>query len=174
MGVLQDFERHCEWQHGCKEAKLIERTDQFRRVSYNRTDAPWPVDDRDVVLGSTVSVDLANRTVMIRFEAVKHRAQPEVDGVVRMVRLRGYYMLTSSGPNTTRVQYQVDADPGGWIPDWVVRMASEDIPLNTLRNLRKQVLRVGGQYDLLVGQWKAVAGLGADRKTEPESGTDPD
>ena len=38
--------------------------------------------------------------------------------------------------------YQIDSDPGGWLPKWVVKMASKKIPLNTLINLGKQIVKV--------------------------------
>lgn len=153
LAILADFDNHCQWMHGCHTAKLLEARDDHHRISYNRTDAPWPIDDRDVVLESHVEVHPDAHKVRIRFASVQSPLMPEVDGVVRMNRLRGYYELVALGPDKTRVQYQVDTDPGGYLPDWVVAMASEDIPVNTLTNLRKRAKAVAGRYDDFIARW---------------------
>ncbi|MBH23218.1 MAG: hypothetical protein CMH57_01915 [Myxococcales bacterium] len=137
LAVLSDFDRHTEWMHSCFEAGLLKEIDDLNRLSYNRADAPWPVSDRDVVLRSKVEIDRDKKRITIHFRGVKSPLKPEVEDVVRMKRLKGYYQLTAIDANTTRVQYQVDSDPGGDLPTWLAAKASEDIPLNTLRNLRK-------------------------------------
>ncbi len=155
LAILADFDHHCEWMHGCKQARLLKTFDRYHRLSYNRTEAPWPVSDRDVVLDSQVKVDPEKHRVTIHFKGVSNPLKPEVEDVVRMVRLRGYYRLTALGPNKTEVQYQVDADPGGSLPDWVVRAASEDLPLNTLTNLRKRAGNKSSDadYDAFYATW---------------------
>lgn len=153
LAVISDFDRHVEWMHGCHTAKLLKQIDDLRRVSYNRTDAPWPVDDRDVVLESRVEIQAEKHTVLIHFKSIQSPLKPEVEGVVRMNRLKGYYKLTAESATRTRVQYQVDTDPGGSIPDWVVEAVGEDMPINTLTNLRQQVGKVKGQYPAFMKRW---------------------
>ncbi|MEO1270580.1 MAG: START domain-containing protein [Myxococcota bacterium] len=155
LAVLSDFDRHTEWMHGCYDAKLLKEFDDFNRLSYNRADAPWPVADRDVVLRSKVVVDRDKKRITIHFKGVKSPLMPEVEDVVRMKRLKGYYQLTALGPNRTRVQYQVNSDPGGSLPTWLAAKASEEIPLNTLHGLRKRLKAVvgGSQYDAFIRRW---------------------
>lgn len=153
LGVLQDIPNHPKWMHRCKEARTLKRHGEFHVLHYNRTDAPWPVSDRDTVLDSKVEIQPDKHTVLVKFRAVKSPLQGEVDDVVRMVRLRGYYKLTALDAKRTRVQYQVDADPGGSLPAWVVKMASEDMPVNTLTNLRARVKKVGNAYAEFRKRW---------------------
>ena len=56
-----------------------------------------------------------------------------------MPRLNGHYRFKELGPRKTWIEYEIDADPGGSIPGWLVRIASRDIPFITLQNLRKRV-----------------------------------
>ena len=51
--------------------------------------------------------------------------------------------------------YQIDTDPGGWLPNWVIRMASEKNPLNTLIQLGEQIAYVQKNTvnDDLKAQW---------------------
>ena len=52
-----------------------------------------------------------------------------------------YYRNRAStgAPAFFEIEYQIDADPGGLIPAWLAKMASRDIPLKTLVNLRNRV-----------------------------------
>ena len=153
LAVINDFDRHPEWMHSCKESKLLKKTGDFYLLSYNRTHAPWPVSDRDVVLESKVSLIPEKNMVRINFKGTSSPLKPEVDGVVRMMRLRGFYQLKAISANKTRVMYQVDADPGGSIPAWVAEMVVDDMPVNTLTNLRSQVKKRGGQYKAFLSRW---------------------
>ena len=153
LGVLQDVANHPLWMHRCKEAQVLERYGEFHVLHYNRTDAPWPVSDRDTVLESKIDVSPEKATVTVRFKATKSPLRGEVADVVRMLRLRGYYKLTALSGTRTRVEYQVDADPGGSLPVWVVKMASQDMPVNTLTNLRARVRETNGMYREFRKRW---------------------
>jgi hypothetical protein len=153
LGILQDIDHHPTWMHRCKEARVIKRYEEFHVLHYNRTDAPWPISDRDTVLDSRVEIQPEKHTVLVRFKAVSSPLQGEVGDVVRMRRLRGYYKLTALSDSRTRVEYQVDADPGGSLPAWVVAMASEDLPVNTLTNLRARAKSGKATYQSFRSRW---------------------
>ncbi len=143
LAVLADFDKHPQWQHACMEAALLKEIDPYNRISYNRIDSPWPVDDRDVVVRSVVKVIPEKNTVSISLKGIASPLKPEVEDVVRMPRMIGTFTLKALGPKKTWVQYQIDADPGGSLPDWVARSAVEDIPFNTLKNLRARTTSKG-------------------------------
>ena len=63
--------------------------------------------------------------------------------------------MVAMGPDKTLVEYQVNADPAGELPDWVVEQTSKDLPLHTIVNLRKQVKATKGQYDQWIAKYKA-------------------
>ncbi len=70
-----------------------------------------------------------------------------------MPRLRGHYALTALGPKRTRVEYQVDADPGGNLPDWLITRIGRDDPWYTLRDLRERVAETRGEYADFLRRW---------------------
>lgn len=153
LAVLQDAERNPEWMHNCHSAKELKKVDEVSRLVYNRTKAPWPVSDRDVVLRSKATWQVEKRTVTINFQSVKSPLMGEVDGVVRMPHLKGFYRLTALDWDKTKVTYQVDADPGGSLPDWLVSVVQNDIPLHTIKKLRKQVKKMRGKYPEFIKLW---------------------
>ena len=139
LGVLRDINKGKEWMHSCIESKLLKALGDRKFIVYNKTNAPWPVSDRDVVVESEATFDKASQTVTIVMKSIEYKDVPEVSGVVRMPRLRGKFTLKSVSDSQTFVTYEIDADPGGLLPHWIVRMASRDIPYITLMNLRDRV-----------------------------------
>jgi len=157
LAVLSDIKRHTEWMDRCAEARLLRKINEREYIVYTRTDVPWPISDRDSVNRSKVDVDLARREVNVRFWAVRSGLVGPVSGVVRMDRLRGHYKLTALDMTRTKVDYQVDADPGGLLPRWLARLATRRLPLQTIRKLRGQVRRTRGWYRARIKRWLSEA-----------------
>jgi len=147
LAVVLDAGRHHEWVFSCSDSSLIEQTTETTGIIYNRTATPWPVPDRDVVLDSEVEPIDGEREILVRFFATEHAQRPPEDGVVRMTYLRGHYHLWDEGQGRTRVEYQVDSDPGGRLPTWLATRGTREMPLESLRGLRAQLVRTRGQYD---------------------------
>ncbi|MFT5694793.1 MAG: hypothetical protein ACI9QQ_000768 [Myxococcota bacterium] len=132
---IQATHTHASWMHNCEEARVI-RESKGGVVGYNRIASPWPVSDRDVVLVSSRE-DLADGSIHIKFRNTTDDAMPPNKDSVRMRHLFGSYLLTPV-EDGTQVIYTVDSDPGGSLPGWLVRQASKELPLNTLRKLRER------------------------------------
>lgn len=147
LAVVTDAERHHEWIFSCSASALVAQTSDTTGIVYNRTDTPWPVPDRDVVLDSRVEIIDGEREVIVRFSATTHPDRPPTDGVVRMPYLHGHYHLWAEDDAHTRVEYQVDGDPGGSLPTWLATRGTRDMPLETLRSLRTQLAHTRGAYD---------------------------
>ncbi len=158
LGVLDDSPRLVEWMSNCIGSKVLKQVNEFDRIVYNRTDSPWPVSDRDVVLSATVQASMTKREVWCRFESTNYPAMGPIDGVVRMPRLRGYYRLQAIDETHTRVTYQIDADPGGMLPDWLVARATKQLPIQTIVGMRKQVKKMRGKYDEFVRRYDPAQG----------------
>ena len=139
LGILQDIERNPEWMHACIDAKRIKKINHKEYIAYNRSDAPWPISDRDVVVHAKAEIDREKRELAIRMRSIDMPDYEKNDDVVRMPKLNGHYFFRELGPRKTWIEYEIDADPGGSIPGWLVRVASRDIPLITLKNLRDRV-----------------------------------
>ena len=156
VAVIQDASRHTQWLHECSDAAELKVVNDNTRIVYNRVDAPWPVSDRDVVLRGTMDI-ISSKEVRIRFRAIKTGLKKPVAGVVRMPILDGHWYLVAANETATLVEYQVNADPGGKLPAALVETSSKDLPLHTIKNLRRQVAKTqgAGTYDKLIGDYMA-------------------
>jgi hypothetical protein len=153
FAVIADVDNQTHWMESCVEARRLKRESQSVSYAYNRTDAPWPVSDRDVVVRAEMIIVEPGKEVHQRFKSVASDLMGPVRGVVRMPRLEGHYKLRVLGPDRTRVEYQVDADPGGRLPKWLVKRTSRDLPLHTLLNLRRRVAETKGSYEEFLDRW---------------------
>lgn len=143
LAVIRDSPRRVDWMTRCASAWTIDDPDPRVQISYNRTRAPWPVSDRDVVLRAETSVDFPTRRVIIAFHSIDAPDVKPFEGAVRMPFLRGHWILVPEhGGDWTRVEYQVHADPGGALPDWVANIISKTVPYKTIVALRQQVVRM--------------------------------
>ena len=156
LTVLDDTPGRTEWVHRCIESRVIKQISDFERYVYNRTKAPWPVMDRDALVLTKITVNIEKRTVKIAFKAAQG-IFPEVDDVVRIPNLEGFYYMEALSESKTRVTYQLDLDPGGWLPNWLIKRTSLQIPLMTLRKLKKQVKKVAerGDFTARRASWHA-------------------
>jgi hypothetical protein len=155
IAVIQDGDKHPQWLHKCADAGVLKQIDEVTRIVYNRVDAPWPVKDRDVVLRGKIDFIDPDSEVKIRFRSINSSLRKRPSDVVRMPQLEGHWYLVAMGDNKTLVEYQINADPGGDLPPWVVEQATKDLPLYTLKNLRGQVGKTKGQYKAFVADARA-------------------
>ena len=156
LAVLYDVPARVDWVHQCTASDVLKEYNELDRMVYNRTAAPWPISDRDVVVRTKVHIDRETMTVRVTFKTDTHASAPKVEDVVRMGRLTGYYEIKALSRGHTRVTYEVDADPGGYLPAWLVKMASKDLPLKTILNLKKRVKkdRLNKSYEAFHKRWR--------------------
>jgi hypothetical protein len=147
LAILADLPRAGEWNSRFTGLRILQRSGDFDMRFYVRITAPWPISDRDGVMLTNVEGDPAGDHVTGWFRNVTDPTAGPVDGVVRLPRMIGVYRLWREGPNRTRVEYEIDADPGGSIPRWLARYVVKAMPVDALDGLRRQVARTQGSYD---------------------------
>jgi len=154
LALIDDVPRHREWVFRLEESRFLERPDPLHAVAYLRFDFPWPTSDRDGIVRVVVKRRWKpHHEVWIHFERTPHAKKPKRSGVVRVPRSKGFTRLRWMGPNKTHIVYQVDTDPGGWLPKWLVRWISRDLPLRILKGLRRQLKRRANDYGPFLRQW---------------------
>jgi len=140
LAFLNDVEANDEWMYGCTESRILGSGELGEFILYHRTGAPWPLWDRDVVIKTKLIRHMSGE-FEVRLESIEDPRMPPVDGVVRMPRLVGSYKLKPDEART-RIAFEIDVEPGGSVPIWLVKMVSLKLPLQTLRNLRERVVRL--------------------------------
>ncbi|MFE8069446.1 START domain-containing protein [Marinobacteraceae bacterium S3BR75-40.1] len=128
-----------DWLQDCTHSELIGKFDPKGYFAYFRTEAPWPVSDRDYVLRYEFEQDPESLAVELRFRS-EVAMRPETDDCVRITELEGFWKMTPREDGAIDVVYQVTrADPAGSLPSWLANAFVVDQPFNTLKRLRRQV-----------------------------------
>lgn len=147
LAVLENIQLLPRWLYKCKSAKTIKQVDIVERYDYIYSDMPWPSWDRDVIVRSVFQQNPDTKVVTVSFDtnptmvALKQR-------VVRVKQMTGRMVLTpqtkklanNQSAKSTKVIYEVNADPGGKIPKWLVNDMISDFPFYSLKNLRALVM----------------------------------
>ncbi len=140
LAVLRDVAHEPEWIPKCSDASILEHRGGSVHIAYHRTSLPWPVADRDVVVRSEMTVDPDRRVVRIVTISTKDARLPPRQGVVRVPAMRAHWLLApSEDGRATHVEYQAFAEPGGWVPSFLARWVSTELPYDTIVALRAQV-----------------------------------
>lgn len=135
LRVLRDGNAYTEWSPDCAES-VQKESSETRQVNYSVTDAPFPVSDRDSYVEFTYQPTANGMKIILK--ALPDYG-PQVDGMVRLKHINGFWLLEKQGENATRVTYQMQADPGGSIPAWLANATAVDQPFESIKGLRARV-----------------------------------
>ena len=136
LAVLEDTATFPHWLYQCKYATTIKQPSVIERYDYILTDMPWPNWDRDVVVRSVFQQDLRSKQVTISFDSAPDLVALK-PGVVRIRRMTGNMRITPLTQGRLKLVYEVNVDPGGRIPKWLVNDLVLDFPFFSLKNLRE-------------------------------------
>ena len=139
LAVLSDVKRHRQWLTRMKRSELLDRPDEFNLLMYLVFDTPWPASDRDVVARIRAKLSADGKNVQLEMRKADATRRPPRRGLVRVERFRATATLRYLDQQATWVRYEIDIDPGGWLPAWLVRWMLKRIPLKTLKRLRSQL-----------------------------------
>jgi START domain len=139
LAPILDWKHHTEWMYGVKESTLLEQLSPTRVLVYIRVKGIWPVWDRDAISESELLWAPDHKSLVIHGHSVQSDRKRVPDRVVRMPLLKGTMKMWQVEPKRVKVLYDIEADLGGRIPQWIAKMAAKEIPYHTLYNLRKRV-----------------------------------
>ena len=140
LTLLSDTQQLPKWLHNNRHARVLKQLNIVERYDYIITDLPWPNWDRDVIVHSTFRQNRESKEVVITFDAIPD-AIPLARGLVRVRQMTGKMTLTPQKDGIIQMSYEVNADPGGRIPKWLINEMSIDFPFYSLKNLRDLIGR---------------------------------
>jgi hypothetical protein len=138
QAVFRDIAGQKAWVYATKQAYLIKKTDDDHLLYYNETALPWPASNRDIAIRMTLKEDPSSHTLAITQEGSPNAA-PVNKGIVRVPHLQGNWKFREEGKGQLQVEYYLDIDPGGSLPNWVVNTFVAKGPYETLVKLRELV-----------------------------------
>lgn len=136
--IITDIDQWTSWVPDVVESNVAERTEDSLTY-YVKSDLPWPIRDRDGVYRIDFDSDVEMSTEILNVTAVPNFL-PKKKRTIRIPKAKGRWTIESISPKRTRVSFQMHADPGGALPDWLINSSVTDTPVRTLSNLKRYAL----------------------------------
>lgn len=140
VAVILDINTSTDWLYGTKSATLLKTVSPAEVYYYSEVSFPWPASNRDFVAHIKVNQNPATKVVNVHAENVAALV-PEKPGIVRVKQSIGNWYITPLDRNHIHVQYELQVDPAGALPAWLVNMLSTKGPFESFKNLRTQLER---------------------------------
>lgn len=140
VALIEDTRSAAQWVHQCRALEIIERFSPDEMLLYMVNALPWPLQDRDSIVHSRLTQHPDSGEVTIAM-SVRNDVFPLSDDMVRVTQMQGRWHFLPQPQGWVEVVYQVHADPGGSLPDWLVNSVVVDVPYHTLRNMQQRVLQ---------------------------------
>ena len=137
VAVIDDTSIYLKLFHNATYAKDLMRISENEAYKYMITALPWPAKNRDSIIRSNFKQNKKSKIVQITMKSVPNYI-PSKPGLVRIQRMTGRWLLVPEG-NNVKVFYEMNVDPSGSLPTWLVNAMSIDLPFITLKNLRELV-----------------------------------
>ncbi len=133
--LLSEVDNYPKWGYKVAESRELKKISDHETYYYSKLDFPWPLDDRDIVVHSKMEQDPVTRRITATSIA-KPDYIPATKGVIRMRNAHTSWTLLPGPGGWTYVEYYIYSDPGGSLPDWLVNMALDVGPRETIKNIR--------------------------------------
>ncbi len=145
VSIIKDAESHNDWVFLNSESKVLDEPDPFHWKYYGRTDAPWPVSDRDCIVETVLTQNPIDYSVRISGFAIPGY-KTETDDCVRIRYSNSVWTFNPLGNEMVHVSFELKVDIGGNIPQWLVNMAVSKGPFKTMAGFKK-ILESGKYQD---------------------------
>lgn len=139
VALLKDPAQATSWMHNVKKFDSVQNISDLEHVVYIINDTPWPVTNRDAYVRSTFTQNPETFAVTVTLQGEAGFGAKNKD-LIRMPAMSGAWTFAPQKDGLVEVTYQVHANPGGSLPNWLVNAIVVDTPYNTLANLQQKVV----------------------------------
>ena len=137
--LLNDIDLYDDWVYRTSEAKLVQYYNKRSLQYYAVVDFPWPFDDREMYIKSSYTISSDQKSISTNSIAVPRKDIESRADHVRITDMVLGWDLEEDEQGVTHITYVLRSDPGGSIPAWMVNLALEAGPTQTMNNLRDLV-----------------------------------
>ena len=146
MAALHDIDSYSQWVYKMPEAReVLDSKSDHEVYYYGRSDFPWPLSDRDMVVRSTFQQDPVTKVITSRSVAVPDALPRQADNV-RIEHMDITWIITPKEEGGVHIKYLFASDPGGALPAWLINLALDKGPMGTFRGLRKELTKRKYRY----------------------------
>jgi len=140
VALLNDFESYPEWVYRCEKSYTALKISNYEFIQYQSVKAPWPVENRDIVIHKKLIQDPATKVIIQRVNGMPEYL-PKVAGHIRIKLFKALWIITPLKNGIVNIEYQLLVDPSGSVPAWLVNLAAVDGPFETEINMKEWLMK---------------------------------
>ncbi|HEY0030676.1 MAG TPA: START domain-containing protein [Bacteroidia bacterium] len=140
IALLNDVETYPQWVYRCQASKILKKKSDQNLIRYQSILAPWPVDNRDMVVEVHTYQEDKTGIVYQKVTCLPDYS-PVIPGHVRIREFRAVWKLSPLKNGMVKVEYELLVNPGGNIPAWIINMAVVDGPYDTSLKMKDWIMK---------------------------------
>jgi len=140
LKVLDNNSNHPKWVPYLQESRKLQTISNTERLEYNLFNAPWPASNRDFIFRAKAIPSGHNNILTYSMKSEPSPLMPEQKDIVRGILHESTFKLTQLESGKTKVELLFQADPQGWIPNWIINIVQRAWPYKVLKGLRTETL----------------------------------
>jgi START domain len=138
LAVLLDVKDHVQWVYNTKSAVVVKRISDSELYFYTEINSVWPFQNRDLVVHMLVRPDSLNKTLIVEANSVPSFL-PVEKNIVRVPMSKVTWTLSRINDHSIRIEYQIELDPGGSVPAWLINLFMTKGPFESFSKLRERI-----------------------------------
>jgi hypothetical protein len=140
--LVLDVKNSDKWQYKVAKQEVLKTLSKTELYYYSEVSPPWPVSNRDVIFHMVLRQDPVSLGLTVTLEGMPNYL-PENDGVVRLPFAKSTLNVDPIDEENVKVRYELDVNPGGEVPAWVINFFAPNAPWHTYNNFRELIKAQG-------------------------------
>lgn len=140
--TMKDNAQAHEWMPLVAAKRDLKATNANSRIEYTHIAMPWPLTDRYFINSGTAE-QLPDGGMKVFVKSVENPEYKEDDKVLGELKYSEFLLLPEGGGRQTRIKLEVNTDPKGLLPKFIVNAAQKSWPRDFLNGLKKQLTKRG-------------------------------
>jgi len=136
--VLLDIKNYSDWVYKTKLTLLVKQISATDLYYYSELAMPWPAQNRDFAAHITATQNPETKVITVDAPSVAGMV-PEKDGITRVKKSNGKWVLTPVGNDKVNVTYYLQIEPDGGAPAWLINLFISDGPMQSFKKLKVQL-----------------------------------
>ena len=138
VSVIRDVSAFREWIYKIDNSRRLDSLSSSDIIMYSVINFPWPMQDRDYAAQVHLHQDPDSKVVTSRLVGIPDYV-PEENGKVRIKDLEVNWLITPMDAGMVQIEYQLRTDPGGAVPAWMINMAIDQGPIESMKKFREML-----------------------------------
>ena len=138
VALLFDTDACSNWVSHCRRVQNLSTNSEYDLIVQTFFDAPWPMNDRDMVTHNQLYKYADSETVIITVQDASV-SYPVAKRHVRMRAIKGQWTLKANQDATVTITYEGYGEASGSMPVWLANHLAKESIHETFVNLRTQL-----------------------------------